>query len=278
MSAELLPVFDLQTNQPDALRGLHDGRLLTSPAPLDEQALELGIRIPLLIAPLEPRRANYSPRRDGHHGAGFPNDHPDLALKEPSDDLMDELRVVRWSRIQETLRVLHTSYHAKYDHTPLPQNIHESFMAALLHSARYVPPHAVDVRGRRAKIVKVDEQQLEHFHQPGVIHQQEQTQWKIGYFFGKYIMKYGLDAVRDTVEAAQFLAADEAQRKCLGFAVMRLAAETVVDPLEKTYQSARNRRLISPMMPPRALRFVMKHFNQRQPDYFDSLYDQLVAA
>lgn len=262
----------------EELRGLHDGRLLTSPAPLDELALEFGIRIPLLIAPLEPHKHNYSQRIDGHHGAGFPSDLPALELRSDSDDLVNELRVVRWSRVQETLRILHSLYHQKYDHTPLPRDDHELFKAALLNSAKYVPPYTVDVRGKKAKLAKTEDQQLEHLHQPGVIHQQEHTQWKIGYFFGRYIIKYGLEAVRDTVEVAQFLEADETRRHSLGFAVMRLAAEAVVDPLEKTYQSARSKRFISPAMPPRASRFLMKHFNERQPDYFKTLEQQLVAA
>jgi hypothetical protein len=148
----------------------------------------------------------------------------------------------------------------------------------LLHLAQYVAPYAVDVRGSKPRIVKVDEEQVAKLHQPGVLHAQDRMQWKIGYFCGKYIVKHGLEAVRDTTEAAQFLAADEVQRQKLGFAVMRLAAEAVVDPVEATYQTARSRRLISPAMPPRASRFMMKLFQNRQPDYFDMLARNLVAA
>ncbi len=87
-----------------------------------------------------------------------------------------------------------------------------------------------------------------------------------------------MDAVRDTVVAAQFLEADPHRRLKLGHDVIRLAAEAVLDPFEPFYQTARKNGLINPAMPSRALRFVMTHFDNRQPDYFNTLQENLEAA
>jgi hypothetical protein len=259
------------------LRGIHDDRMLTSPVPLDERALAFGITVPLLVAPLEPYRKSCSRRVDGHHGAGFPGDHPGLQ-PDTVNGMGADSRVIRWSRMQEMLRVLHDRAHSHFDHTPLPQNEHDGFQAALLHVARYIPPTSIDVRGSKWEEVRTTQEQIGQLHLPGVIHPQEHTHWKIGHFFGRHIIEHGLFAVRNTHEASRFLEADSRRRTKFGHDLLRLAAEVVVDPIEPFYQSARRDGLISPTMPDRALRFVMLHFDQRQPDYFESLQGELEAA
>lgn len=245
--------------------------LPANPAPMDERALSLGIRIALPIAPTEPRKKVYSQKTNGHHAAGFPAEHPDLQG--------DDLRVLRWVRVQEGLRILHWQYHEHYDGILLSETEHERFLATLLYSAGYVPAEGVDVSAAKPKVIRLTDNMLNRLHDPGVLHQQEGMHWRIGYFFGRYIIKHGLEPIKKATEVSQFLeTSDHLRRHRLGHDVIRLAAEAVIDPIESVYQQARATGQISHVQPGRALRFMMKHFDARQPDYFDVISRQLETA
>ncbi|HVC36698.1 MAG TPA: hypothetical protein VNE40_04650 [Candidatus Dormibacteraeota bacterium] len=234
----------------------------TNLAPLDEKALELGTKIALPIAQLPPYKKIYSKTKNGHHAAGFPATHPSLQG--------DDLRVIRWSRIQEGLRILHWRYHEYYDGIELPETDHQRFLSVLLYSAGYIPEWGVDVRGSQPKLIRLSEESRQALHEPGVLHQQDQMHWRIGYFFGRHILKYGLGDIREALAVSQFLETnDELKKRKLGHAVIRLAAEVVLDPIELVYQQAKSSGQIGPEQPTRALRFIMKHFDERQSDYFD---------
>jgi hypothetical protein len=240
-----------------------------NPAPIDERAAEMGIRIVLPIAQIPIQGKRRSKKIDGHHASGFPHDHPEL---------QGDARVIRWARVQEGLVSLHGRFHHFHDGTLLPRSDNELFVATLLYSAGYVSECGVDVSKRRPRIIRLNDDMLNDLHAPGVLHQQYGTHWRIGNFFARYIIQNGLEPIRETVEVAQLLEAkNESEKRRLGHDVIRLATEVVLDPVEGVYQNARAEGRISATKPPRALRFLMKHFDERQPDYFDEIIDQLAA-
>lgn len=239
------------------------------PAPVDERALSLGLHIVLPIVQASILSKRHSTKIDGHHASGFPSEHPEL---------QGVGRVIRWARVQQGRRQLHSRYHNCYDGVILPKTEQELFMTTLLYVANYVPDVGVDVSGRKARLVKLEPDIRAQLQAPGIISPQLGSEWRVGYFFGQYIMKHGLEPVKETVEAAKFLEArDQLRRYRLGHQVLRLAAEAVLEPVEGIYQTARAQGHISPTKPDRALRFMMLHFNNHQPDYFDSLHQALAA-
>lgn len=241
-----------------------------NPWPLDPVSLELGLPIALPIAQRPPNKKFYSLKTNGHHAAGFPDEHPYL---QAEDD-----RVLRWSRVQEGLRILHWRAHEYYDGVTLPDNEHEHFLVTLLNSANYASPYGLDLSQPKPKIVRLSEPELMALQAPGILHQQEGMHWRIGHYFGRYIIKHGVEPIREAVVVSDFLEAkDPARRLKLGHDVIRLAAETVISPIESVYESARKQGSISPNNPARAVRFMMKHFDQRQVDYFETMMRKLVA-
>lgn len=72
---------------------------------------------------------------------------------------------------------------------------------------------------------------------------------------------------------------DNFERWKLGYTILRMAAEVVLDDIEPHYQHARETGQIDPTKQPRrALRFLMKHFDNRQPEYDRSIANALAAA
>ena len=251
-----------------------------NPCPLDERALSLGLHVTLLIAPTGVDRAQ-SQRIDGHHGAAYPASNPALGgnllpTNVEAELRRDDKRVIRWSRIQEVERILHNRCHSNYDGTTLPVDEHEKFIVMLLNAAHYIPAQAMDLSGSKPRIITLDDAMKQRLHSPGVIHKQARMEKRIGYYFGRYIVRYGLPTIQEVSEVSQFLETkDDLARRRLGNRIIRLASKAVIDPAEPLYQSARAAGRLTPQSPKRALGFMMKHFDNKQPDYFCYIEQQL---
>lgn len=243
-------------------------------APIDEQLRQSGIYVPLPLNPFVP--SSFPDKEDRHH-TFFPADAPELHYVEyQHNQLALNPRAVRWSRIQQGNALLHRMYHHQYEEVPLPQTDEERFKTMLLCSAGYVPQLAVNPIGQ-SQIVKVTERMRDHLQTHGRIRQDDGRRWQVGLFFGNYIIQNGMDAVKETAEAAQFMeTTDQFKRWTLGFSVLRIAAQSLLDDIEPQYERARRQGQINPhRSPPRALRFLMKHFDNRQPDYQQALQESL---
>lgn len=267
-------------NRPDTFTTVDTPYKPQNPCPLDERALALGLHVTLLIAPTGVDQT-CSQKVDGHHGAAFPASNPALGgnlqpVTKDQEMIRDDLRVIRWSRIQETERLLHNKCHSEHDGVTLPFDEHENFIVLLLNAARYIPAQGMDFSRRKPRIITLDEEMKRRLQLPGVIYNQERMEKRIGYYFGRYIVKYGLPSVKEITEVSQFLeTTDELARLRLGNRIIRLASRAVIDPAESLYQSARAAGRLSPNSPKRALGFMMKHFDNKQPDYFCYIEQQL---
>lgn len=235
------------------------------------------IYMPLPIAPVEvtQRQAKYG--EDDHHRL-FPGEDERLKTPGLAQGELDERRGPRWAGLQYGQRWLHTRYHQFYpEGVELPTNEHQSFALGLLLSVGYAPQEAVDVSRRRPCIVTIDDDMRKQLQEN--LHQQYDRRWAIGWFFGRYITRHGLKEVLGSGLVNEFLdeKTNSQKRLRLGFRIISQAAEVVLDPVEPVYERARKRGQISVESPETARRFLMKHFNNRQPDYFEAI-EQLATA
>ncbi len=255
-----------------------------NPCPLDEIGLARGLPITLTIAPTG-IDSRYSQAVDDHHGVAYPSRIKELGgtilrtQTKAQEIERDDLRAIRWSRLQETERILHNRCHDAYDGVTLPLDVHKRFLVTLLYAANYIPQQAIDLSKPRPKIITLDEYMRRQLLEPGILHKQKRMEARIGYYFGRYIVNYGLAAVKETIEVSQFLEAKDAlERQRLGHRIIRNAAQVVIDPVEGIYQSARAKGRISQSRPKRALGFMIQHFDHKQPDYFDTIEQELKAS
>ena len=255
-----------------------------NPCPLDEIALARGLHVTLTIAPTG-IDSRYSQEIDGHHGVAYPSRIKELgglilgAQTKAQEVERDDLRAIRWSRLQETERILHNRCHDAYDGVTLPVDVHKKFLVTLLYAANYIPQQAIDLSKPKPKIITLDEDMRRRLLEPGILHKQKRMEARIGHYFGRHIVNFGLAAVKETVEVSQFLEVKDAlERQRLGHRIIRNAAQAVIDPVEGVYQSARAHGRISHSSPKRALGFMILHFDHKQPDYFDTMEQELKAA
>lgn len=248
-------------------------------APTEYLERAFGIHMPLPIAPVDISRRKVRQGFNDHHRLF---DSEDERIKTPDlvNGELDERRIARWAGLQYGSKWLHGRYHDAYDEVWLPEDEHHNFALGILFSARMLPTHAVDVQHHKPRIVPIDEAMRLRFQQEGVLHQQEGRRWAIGYFFGRYILRHGLDEVIETDTVAQFIdeKTEPKLKLRLGFRIISAAAEVVLDPIEGLYQQARQEGQISLETPETARRFLMKHFDNRQPDYFATIEERARAA
>lgn len=217
-----------------------------------EEPIE-GVYIPLPIKLADSRAA-----WDLHH-AHFHSNHPLLQGKD--------MRPVRWSRLQYGPKNLHSRYHYHFESIPLPDTDEARFKTVLLNATNYVPRHAVEVIRKRPTIVPLSDDVRRFMQDEGIMRQQRGRRWAIGWYFARYILENGLNAIAQTKEVAKFVDAQTLkERQILSFGVMRAAAAVVLESIEPTYEQARSQGLIR-QPDPTATRFMMRHFDQRQPDY-----------
>lgn len=139
----------------------------------------------------------------------------------------------------------------------------------------------LDFGGRKPRIVRLNDDIRDRLQAPGVLHQEYDKRWAIGWTFGRYIFRHGLPHIMDSDTVNLFRSEqtmDPAMRLRLGFMIISEAAQIVMDPIEPFYQKARNEGRISPELPKTALRFMMQHFDQRQPEYFANIETLAEAA
>lgn len=249
-------------------------------APAEEIDLPFGMSMPLPIAPVYLDYRHYKKGSNSHHRLFHGNDEK---IKTPNLEIgeLDERRVARWAGLQYGSRWLHGRYHKFYpDGAKLPETEHQNFALAVMFSAGYIPNQAVDVQYQTPAIINVHEDMRWRLQQPGVLHQQYDRHWAIGHFFGRYILRHGLREVIESETVARFIdpMTKPNARIRLGFKIISQAAEIVLDPVEPIYQVARETGQIRPENPQTARRFLMQHFDNRQPDYFQTIAVQAMAA
>jgi len=244
-------------------------------APVDERLRAAGIFVPL---PLNPFVPSDFPRRTDRHHAFFPADAPELQYVDYTT-LPDDLnsRAVRWGRIQEGNRLFHAKYHEWYDSVPLPTTDEDRFKTLLFCAAGYIPELAANPIGKQSHIVSVDDRMLRYLHSRNRIRIEDGRRWQVGLFLCNYIIRNGVAAIRETAQAAQFMEATAPrQRNLLSYALIHLAAKNLMDDIEPQYERARTAGQINPRQhPPRALRFLMNHFDNHPPRYQEAIEDAL---
>lgn len=224
-----------------------------------------GVQVPLPIYPID-----IGEKWDEHHAAF-----------ESSDERLQgwNHRPVRWSRIQYGPQRQHRAYHRRYDGIWLPESEEQYFTMTLLNAANYMPDHAVRVSRRQGERKVLITDDLRSFmYKNRVFRQQRGRKWAIGFYFAHYILENGLDAIRETQEVAEFVeASSHYERQLKTYSVIRAAANVVLESVEPVYETARKKGSIR-RTEPTAVRFLMRHFEDRQPDYVPDINRRLAIA
>ncbi len=204
------------------------------------------------------------------------NDHMRFEVHDPRLT-GDDKRPLRYCAVQHLPRPVHDRKNMLYDAVEMPTDPDKIFQAVLLGAAGYVTHHALDISGNKPKIQLLDEVTRARIHQQNFIHMQPKTKWKVGLYLATHVLRNGLEAIRDSREVTDFLAAErdvDALEKA-SFRIMRLAVQGVVEPFEPTYANARQTGGIR-KPESTATRFVTRYFDEHQPDYVPVITDQLL--
>ncbi len=251
-------------------------------APTADIEAPFGIQIPLKIAPAHSHPKALSRGQDSHHLIFDSEDErikTDYRVLQAAGDILDEKRASRWSAVLYGSRWAHGRYHDFYpEGIWMPENEDQNFALAFYLSARYVADWAVDVQSRSPRLVSVNSEMREELRDN--LYQQHDRHWAIGYFFARYILRHGLEDITDSETVTRFLEAGNEYkiRRKLGYKVVNEAMDVALEPIEPFYQAARAKGNISSDMPATARGFLLRHFDNRQPDYFDTIEAKLLEV
>jgi hypothetical protein len=246
-------------------------------APVDEYS-----GLPLPIAPLavdlsfirNQKRYLESSRSDEHH-----HFYPNASLES------DGQRVLRHSRLQYGVRLLHDKYHRFYDRADLSGSDASCFELGILATAGYIPELAVDVRGKNPRIVRLSEQQREEMQSQTIYPEQRYSETtgrdmnkiKRGWFFMNYALNQNFDHVKQYL-LEEFIETDDKKRRLwLGSTIVDLAFWKASEQIEGVYKSAYKAGLIPASQPKNSVGFLRSVVNGYQPDYFEAMESRIVA-
>ena len=224
-----------------------------------------GVLVPLYILPNVPSKF-------------WDYDHAHFEIHDPR--LMgNDRRALRYCAGQDIPRPVHERKNDAYDAVEIPTDSSQIFQAVLLGAAGYITHYALDLSEDKPQIGVLNDAMRRDANRYHLVRMERGTKWKVGLYMATYAVKHGIEAIKDTVEVEQFLDAGNNQevRKKASFAIMRLAVRAVVDPIEGTYEVARRKgRIRQPEST--ATRFLTRYFEAHQPDYAETISEQLQAV
>lgn len=232
--------------------------------------METGTDIPLPIIAYKQRPSD--PNK--HHGYYYERHY----LKGP-----ENIRVLRYSRLQRVNPSAHETYHKRYFGTMMPEDESASARAVILNSAGYVPHLGVVIRRKDVTIRELSDQERNRLRGRSVF-LSEQTR-KIGDFLMGYALDQRLDHVKQS-QIEEFLsltprkvAKDERLRKRklhLGLRLTNIAISVAVDPVEDEYQAAKQNLALRSGVPNTAWKLAKKLVRGREPKSLAILEDRLI--
>lgn len=199
------------------------------------------------------------------------------------------LRAIRFTRLQRVSKADHQTYHDNFDGTLLPPDAKRSFMTTILNEAGYIPPWVVDVRGSSPEIIATTPAIRQTLRRPGIltIERSPHRRAEIGQFLMYYALGQQLGHVReDLLEEFIHLTPARTRRSDalrerkleLGMKLTNIAIGVAVDPVERHFQQARDSDALKPQASICAFHEVKQFVNGYEPQYYDTLRQQIEAT
>lgn len=230
---------------------------------------EIGMPLPLAPTNLEIRDAS-QPKPDWHH-----HFHPRKSLILREDWGGD---AVRNARVQlSDYRVHHNEYHTYYKGPELPETPQQKFGIAVLAIAGYVPAEAIAFKRGKPEIVQLTENQRSRLLTSGEL--KIAAPETLRSFLAEYTVKQDLTDADETL-IDEFIHTRQLDRRYkLGGALLDMAIEKAVEPLDPFYRTAWKKGYIdrSSAHRPRRLLKTKIYYKSRQPKIIQQLHDELAA-
>ncbi len=196
------------------------------------------------------------------------------------------LQAVRYSRLQWSGRLAHTTYHQTFDGTELPQTPEDEYCITILNCAGFLAPYGVKIENRKVTIGELTTLERKKLRRPGMIIKEQRPEAQAT--IGKYLMQYALVqdfSYADQFHIEEFLGiSDEAMRLYeeardrklwLAMRLTNRAIGLAVDPINAHYQEARKTYSLRKHMPPTPWDVAKLHIAGREPDYVEALEERL---
>lgn len=230
---------------------------------------EIGMPLPLAPTDLEIHDAS-QPKPDWHH-----HFHPRKSVILREDWGGD---AVRNSRVQlADYRVHHNEYHNYFYGPELPITAQQKFGIAVLAIAGYVPAEAIAFKRGKPRIVRLTEDQRSRLLTSGEL--KIAAPETVRNFLAEYTVKQDLTHADESI-VDEFIHTDEIEKKYeLGGALLKLAIEKAVEPLDPFYRTAWKKGYIdrSSAHRPRRLLKTKIYYKSRQPKIINQLHNELAA-
>lgn len=199
------------------------------------------------------------------------------------------LRAVRFSRLQRVSKADHRIYHDAFEGTQFPQNEKQAFRTTILNESGYIPPWVVDVTNGSPAITETTPIMRHVLRQLGImsIERPPFRRAEIGQFLMYYALKQPLDHVKTSLleefaHLTQNVIRNNEQlreRKLeLGLKLTNIAIGVAVEPIEKPFQQARDELLLPESAPVCAFHEVKQFVQGYEPDYYDTLQEQIAIS
>ncbi len=237
-----------------------------------------GLPLPLLpveapIADIPNQKLLQEACREDRHHAFFPN----ASLTTESE------RVLRHSRLQYGVRWAHGKYHEFYSGVPIPEDIGRQFALGVLATAGYIPETAVDVRGNRPTITRLQPEVRRRMQEETIYAEQrvshmtgrDMNRINRGMFFMNYALSQDLSHVRQVL-LEEFIETENRNRRLkLGLFIVDMAFLRATENIESVYKLAHHEGLIHPARPNKPAGFLRSVVSGYQEDYFRTLASRI---
>jgi hypothetical protein len=161
---------------------------------------------------------------------------------------------VRNVRLQLAELGEHNKYHQNYFGPPLPETPEAQFSYTVMAAAGYVPPAAIEVNGRKPKIVSIDHEQRNRLWQSGEL--KVASLESVRKFLKDYVLAQDTSHLHENV-IDEFLHTPDVERKqYLGNLLLAKVIERAVEPVDNPYRYAYREGLIPSAWPTKANSFV----------------------
>lgn len=237
--------------------------------------IDVSTRSPYPIAPVWDRKRYEETWEDRHHSA----------YQRLAPELQGEAgRSVRHSRVQLVPRWLHDRYHSFYpDGIELPETDLEKFCFATLAFAGVIPNKAIDVSGKKPKLVDIDAKGYRYFRKTGRIYPEVKINKRTGQddyakhrgiFFMNYVLENNIDEISPDL-LNKFISMDKTryskQRAQLGWLIVGKAIEKATEPIKPLYRKAQEMGMLDKSCPNDPRQVIKRAVRHYPPNYFDEL-------
>jgi hypothetical protein len=199
-----------------------------------------------------------------------------------------ETRAVRFSRLQRVDKSTHDRYHVLFEGTAFPEDERKSFEITVLNCAGYIAGHVVELSGPKPNILETTPRMKRAFRAEGImtIERGIRARREIGQFLMNHAISQRFDHVKQE-QIEQFIElgkpkfkGDEvaqARRFRLGMRLTNIGLGLAVDGIDKRYREARELQALPDEAPPCAWQVAKGFVEGYEPDYYETLQENLLA-